>query len=39
MKSKGEKILDFKIWETLKRTKGEREGTIKCGRVTWERHT
>ena len=38
MKLKGEKIWDYKIRQTLNRNKGERKGTIKCGRVTWERH-
>ena len=38
MKFKGEKILDYKIGETLKRNKGERKQTIKWGRVTWERY-
>ena len=31
MKSKGDKIWDFKVGETLKRNKEERKGKIKCG--------
>ena len=38
MKFKGEKIWDYKIGETLKRKKGEKNGTVKWGRVKWERH-
>ena len=38
MKFKGEKIWNYKIWETLKRNEGERKETIKWVRVTWERH-
>ena len=34
----GREILDYKIGETLKRNKGEKNGTVKWGRVTWERH-
>ena len=37
MKFKGEKISDHKIGETLKRNKGEKNRTVKLGRVTWER--
>ena len=38
MKSKGDKIWDYKIGETLKRNKGEKNGTVKWGRGTWEGH-
>ena len=34
MKFKGEKIWDYKIRETLKRKKGEKNGTVKWGRGT-----
>ena len=35
MKFKGEKIWDYKIGETLKKNKGEKNGTVEWGRVTW----
>ena len=38
MKFKGEKIWDYKIGETLKRNKEEKNRTVKRERVTWERH-
>ena len=38
MKFKGEKIWNYKVGKTLKTNKGEKKGTIKRGRVTWERH-
>ena len=38
MNFKGEKVWDYKVGETMKRNKGERKGTIKLGRLTWERH-
>ena len=38
MKFKGEKIWDNKIGEKLKRNTGEKNGTVKWGRGTWEGH-